>query len=259
MRSAVAFLTVLGGSARPGRRTLAWFPLVGALLGLLLGGVWWGAGEIWPLLVAAAVVVAADLALTGLLHVDGLADSADGLLPPLASPERRLEVMADPTTGAFGVAVVGIALILRTVALASVAPHALVLAGLWAASRTLMAVAALALPYARPGGLAASFIGGESAVGGGPADPTDVPRSPAGGRPRPPALVLGAGGLVLSLLLAGLGAGVPAIAAVAALSVGGCAVLALARQRLGGFTGDVLGAAAVVGETAGLLALAARW
>ncbi len=258
MRSAVAFLTVLGGSARPDRRTLAWFPLVGALLGLLLGGIWWGAGEIWPPLVAAAVVVAADLALTGLLHIDGLADSADGLLPPLASTERRLEVMADPTTGAFGVAVVGMALVLRTAALASVVPHALVLAGLWAASRALMAVAALALPYARPGGLASSFIGEETAVSDR-AGPMNVSEPPARGWPRPPVLALGAGGLALALLLAGSGTGGPGIAAMVALVAGGAAVLVLARRRLGGFTGDVLGAAAVVGETAGLLALAARW
>lgn len=238
MRAAVAFLTVVGGSVRPDRRTLAWFPLVGALLGLILGAVWWGAGEVWPPLVAAAVVVAADLALTGLLHVDGLADSADGLLPPLASTERRLAVMADPTTGAFGVAVLGVALVLRTVALAAVVPHALALAGLWAGSRTLMAAAALALPYARPGGLAADFLG------------------PGSSRWAPP---VAAGGAVLAVALAGLATGWSGVVAVAVLVAGGGAVLALARRRLGGFTGDVLGAAAVVGETAGLLALAARW
>jgi len=62
----------------------------------------------WPL--AAALVLVADLALTGMLHVDGLADAADGLLPHHRDTARRLEVMAAPNVGAFGVAVVVFAL-----------------------------------------------------------------------------------------------------------------------------------------------------
>ena len=81
MRRAVAFLTCLGGPAVPDARTLSWFPVVGAALGLVVGGAWWGAEQLWPPAVAAALVVALDLALTGLLHLDGLVDSADGLLP----------------------------------------------------------------------------------------------------------------------------------------------------------------------------------
>jgi cobalamin synthase len=65
MRRALAFLTPLLGAAEPRPETLGWFPFVGAALGLALGGVWWGAARLWPTAVAAAVVVAADLALTG--------------------------------------------------------------------------------------------------------------------------------------------------------------------------------------------------
>ena len=133
------------------------------MLGAALGLVWWGAGEVWSPLVAAAVVVTVDLIATGLLHVDGLADSADGLLPPLSSAERRLEVMADPHTGAFGVTVVAMMLVLRVAALSgivlpiddsridsSLVSAVLMLAGIWCASRTAMAAVAGTVPYRAP-------------------------------------------------------------------------------------------------------------
>ena len=226
MRRALAFLTPLFGASEPRPRTLAWFPFAGAALGLVLGAVWWGAERVWPAAVAAAIVVAADLALTGLLHVDGLADSADGLLPHL-DRARRLEVMAAPDVGAFGVAAVVAVLLLRWAALATTAPSPLLLGGLWCASRTAMAVAARKVPYARPGGLASAFLGG---------------------RTLSTALI----GAVLATGLAFAGPGVTGIAAVAG-------VVVLARRRLGGFTGDVLGASGMVGETTGLLVAAARW
>ncbi|TML38677.1 MAG: adenosylcobinamide-GDP ribazoletransferase, partial [Actinobacteria bacterium] len=99
MRSAISFLTPLGGARAPTPEALAWFPVVGLVLGLALGGLWWGGAQVWSTGLAAAVVVAADLGLTGLLHVDGLADAADGLLAPM-SRRRRLEVMAEPGVGA---------------------------------------------------------------------------------------------------------------------------------------------------------------
>ena len=87
MRRALAFLTPLpvGTTEPPDRRTLAWFPVVGALIGTVLGGVWWGAERRVAPPVAAGLVVAADLALTGMLHLDGLMDTADGLLPHLTA------------------------------------------------------------------------------------------------------------------------------------------------------------------------------
>jgi adenosylcobinamide-GDP ribazoletransferase len=233
MRRALAFLTPLFGASEPRPETLTWFPFAGAALGLVLGAVWWGAERIWPAAVAAAIVVAADLALTGLLHVDGLADSADGLLPHL-DRARRLEVMAAPDVGAFGVAAVVAVLLLRWAALATTAPSPLLLGGLWCASRTAMAVAARTVPYARPGGLASAFLGG---------------------RTLSTALI----GAVLATGLAFAGPGVPGIAAVAGVVAGAAGVVALARRRIGGFTGDVLGASGMVGETTGLLVAAARW
>ena len=95
MRAALGFLTVVGGATPRDDRAPAWFGVVGALVGLAVGGAWWVAGELWPALLAAVIAVAVDAALTGFLHLDGLADSADGLLPPVdrairtAAPSRR--------------------------------------------------------------------------------------------------------------------------------------------------------------------------
>jgi adenosylcobinamide-GDP ribazoletransferase len=234
VRRALGFLTPFGGASVPDGRTLSWFPVVGALLGAALGGVWWGAQELWNPLVAAALVVAADLALTGLLHIDGLIDSADGLLPQLPRA-RRLEIMAEPTVGAYGAAVAVVALLLRFAALASLDANVLLLAGVWCGSRTVMAAGARALPYARAeGGLASVFVGGDW---------------------RP----VGLYGLIAAVSLGALSGGRQSELAVAIGMAAGVGVLAVARRGLGGFTGDVLGAAGVVGETVALLVAAASW
>jgi len=246
MRRAVSFLTPFGGPADPAPSALAWFPAVGALIGLAVGGIWWAARRGWAPPAAAAIAVIADAALTGMLHLDGLADAADGLLPPL-SRSRRLEVMADPRLGAFGVAGLAIVLLARFGAFASMLPSPLAVAGLWSGSRTAMAVTARVVPYARPAGLASAFL---------PA-PADGSRPSAAERLAGPA-VLGLAGGLLALALAFAGRGALGVAAVGAEAVAAAAVVLLARRRLGGFTGDVLGAAAVAGETVGLLTLALR-
>lgn len=245
LRQAVGFLTPVGGASAPSSAALPWFPLVGMALGLALGGVWWSGDRIWTAALAAAVVVAADLAATGLLHLDGLVDSADGLLPHL-SPERRLEVMRQPDAGAFGVGVAASVLLLRWAALAAVAPSPLLLGALWCLSRTVMAATALRLRYARSGGgLVTAFR------------PSGNGRGSGSGRTA----------LALTLTAGAVLAGAAAIAwdavrgpaSLVAAAVGAGAVLLLAYRRVGGFTGDVVGAAGIVGETCGLLTAAATW
>ncbi|MGH9231405.1 MAG: adenosylcobinamide-GDP ribazoletransferase [Acidimicrobiales bacterium] len=236
MRSALGFLTVVGGAAPPDSRAPAWFGPVGAALGLAVGGAWWVAGELWPPLVAALLAVAVDAALTGMLHFDGLADSADGLLPPL-DRQRRLEVMATPAVGAFGVMVVTLVVLARVAALAALQPDPLLVVGLWTASRAAMALALAWLPYARPAG------GAASGFRGGPTTPGLV------------ALAVGCA-LVAWAFAGGWGPGV--LVAAGGLAGFG-AVVTLAWRRLGGYTGDVLGAAGLVAETVGLLVAAARW
>lgn len=230
----MAFLTPFGGAAPPDARTLSWFPVVGALLGTAVGALWWGAQALWPPLLAAVVVVAVDLAVTGMLHLDGLVDAADGLLPH-ADRERRLAIMEEPTVGAFGVGVAAVVLLLRVACFASLDADPLLVAGIWSGSRTVMAVAARAVPYARPGGgLASAFLGGDW-------------RS------------VGLGGLILAVSLGALTGGRQPELAVAVGMAAGAGVVLLARRRLGGFTGDVLGAAGLVAETVALLVAAARW
>jgi adenosylcobinamide-GDP ribazoletransferase len=240
VRRAVAFLTPLPvGSAEPTAATFDWFPLVGALIGLAVGGTWWAADHAFPPAVAAAVAVAADLALTGMLHVDGLADTADGVLPHFTSRGRRLAVMAAPDVGAFGIAVVGSVLLLRYAAFASQPVSVLLVAGLWCGSRTVMAVAARAVPYARDeaglgGGLASAFAGGDW---------------------RP----VGLYGLIAAVSLGAFADGRRTEVAVAAGIAAGALVVVFCRRRLGGYTGDVLGAAGVIAETVGLVVATAKW
>ena len=157
-----------------------------------------------------------------MLHLDGLADTADGLLPHLER-DRRLAVMRAPDVGAFAIAVVPTILLLRWASLATDRIEPLALVGVWAASRTIMATVPALVPYAREGGLATSFLAGASPG-------TSIWLIPAG-----------------ALLVA-----------VAAALVASALVVVLARRRLGGYTGDVLGAAGVVSETAALLVLSAR-
>ncbi len=249
MRAALAFLTAFGRAATPTPRTLDWFPFVGAAIGLAVGGVWWAASRIWPPTVAAGIAVTADLAITGCLHFDGLADAADGLLAPM-SRTRRLAAMQDPAIGAFGAITVGIVLVLRFGAFAATTAAPLVIAALWCASRTAMCVIVATLAYARAdeGGLATAFVG-----------PTRGSGRPAGGRrARARWLTKVVVGVSLAAALAIVGRGLHGLIAMAAGAVAAAAVALLARARIGGFTGDVLGAAGVVSETVGLLALAAR-
>lgn len=232
MRAALAFLTPLGGARPPDAGTLAWFPLAGALIGGVLGGLWWGAERLWPPAVAAALFVAADLAVTGMLHLDGLVDSADGLFAHVPR-ERRLLIMAEPTVGAFGTAAAAIVVVLRFAALSSRHADIPLVAALWCTSRTTMAVAGRAVPYARSSGLLSAFTGGDW---------------------RPIAVYGCAGAIALAAVSGGVAVTAVAVAVAAA---GG--TVALGRARLGGITGDVLGAAGIVAETAGLLVAAARW
>lgn len=216
------------------RRAGVWFPAIGLLIGAILAAAAWMLAFVLPPMVVAVLVVALWAALTGALHLDGLADCGDGLLPPV-SRERRLEIMRDPRVGAFGVTVLVLVLLLKAAALASLAVTwpALLLAPLWA--RWLLLVAAR-WPSARPGGMGASL---------GP--------------------VLDARRLALAALppivLTG-GVGVwhwPVIAAAGAALLAALGVLGLAQRRLGGVTGDVFGAVVEVSEAVFVCVACVRW
>jgi len=236
MLTALAFLTPLPfSSRRPNGRTFLWFPLVGVLLGAALGLAWRALDRLTrgQGFVVGALVVALDLAMTGALHFDGLVDAADGLFAPVERG-RRLAIMAGPEVGAFGMATGVMALLLRVACIAQLAPRPLLLMGLWCASRTVMACVAAALPYVRPEGLASAFL-------------EDMPE----------ALIIGIPGVLLAVFVAA-GAGIRGPLAVSAGLVAALGVALSARHRIGGFTGDVLGACGVVCETVGLLVAVIR-
>jgi adenosylcobinamide-GDP ribazoletransferase len=232
VRSALAFLTVLPVAARdgrPGERLgRALFPAVGSLLGLAAWGAFWlGSLLAGPLFGAVAALGALAL-LTGGLHLDGLADSADGLLAPHGR-ERRLEIMRDPRVGAFG-AVALVLVLLADAALLQrlgVRPALAALVAAGAFSRLAMLTVLVALPYVREQGL------GRSAVDRGPLD-------------LPLGAVLTAPAFLLDWRHAALG--------VAAAALGSAVVAALSYRRIGGATGDVYGAVSEIGQLAVLLA-----
>lgn len=232
---AVGFLTVLpapqvdyqpGALGRAGR----WFPAVGLVIGLLLIGAHELLSYRFPPFLVAGLTVTLWTALTGGLHLDGLADCCDGLLAA-TSRERRLEIMRDPRTGAFAVIGLVLVLLLKVSALAATptATPALLLAPTWA--RWLLLWVARQ-PLARPSGLGAEFAAGLSR------------RSQVWGGILP---------LVLLLIF-------PTVSTVAAmLAAGGITWLIIrsAHSRLGGVTGDVYGAVVELSELVVLLTFAA--
>ncbi len=155
--SALAFLTRFPAPAVDVRLDAAvpWFPLVGLLLGgvLALADLALRQLQVAPL-VTSALLVTLLLALTGALHADGLIDTCDAVFGH-AAPERRLEIMRDPRTGAFGVVGLVCVVLLKVAGIEALPPAtrfaSLLLAptlGRWA-----IVVLATVFPYGRASGL----------------------------------------------------------------------------------------------------------
>jgi adenosylcobinamide-GDP ribazoletransferase len=245
LRDAVAFLTPLrltrsGQPDPPSPGSMAFFPLVGAALGALVGLTWRQARCSFPALLAAALVVAADGVVTGALHLDGVADTADGLLAHVPV-KHRLDIMAEPAIGTFAVVAVGAALATRTAALAALEPSIPLLVALYCSSRSVMVIGSRTLPYARKKGLVSSFLPDP-----GPSQPTGNPRTD---RSLLAATIGAAGALGLAAAVAGRRGASAVVAGWVAAGV----TLECAHRRLGGYTGDVLGAAGVSSEICGLV------
>jgi adenosylcobinamide-GDP ribazoletransferase len=243
LRLATAFLTRLpvrlgAESAAPLASAIRAFPLVGLLIGLIAASVLLAAGTLGlPGTPAVLLALAAGTLLTGALHEDGLADTADAL-GARGDRERRLAVMRDSRIGAFGALALILVVALKAAALAQLPPLAaacaLIAAG--STSRAAMAGAMYAVPPARRTGLGA-----------------------ASGRPTRARLIQT---LLIALgLIGALASAAPGWQAALAASAG--CVLALVimirvmARAFGGQTGDTLGATQQVCETATLLAIAA--
>jgi adenosylcobinamide-GDP ribazoletransferase len=226
---ALRYLTVLpapgGGHDAPDRlgRAAGWFPVVGLLLGVLLVVVDRVVSGVFPSLAAAVLTVAAWKVLTGGLHLDGLADTVDGLAGH--DPEHRLAIMRDSRIGTFGTVSLVLLLLLEVVAVAALPPPVRwrVLLAAPVIARATPPVLARCFRPARADGHGAAFASGVRALGVVLALGVALPVA---------FLTLGAAGVAATLL---------------ALLVTGAAV-AFVSRRLGGVTGDVLGAAVELAE-----------
>lgn len=243
-----AVLTVLpvpAQAAASTRGVLPWAPLVGVLLGGAAAGVA-VAGTRWISPLAGAVLaVAVPALLTRGLHLDGLADTADGL-GPLRDRGRALEVMRSGDVGPFGVATLVLTLLLQVASAAALLAADDGWLALWAA----VVVARLAMSRT---GLPGVAVAAGSSLG----------RAVAGTVPRPwlagAVLLCAAITGVAGWLVAGPGGAARLLAAAAVALLGGEVLHRRARARFGGITGDVIGATGEVTTTTYLVAAAVLW
>jgi adenosylcobinamide-GDP ribazoletransferase len=214
--------------------TARYFPLVGILVGAIGAAVLVAATRLWTPPIAVALSLIAAILVTGAFHEDGLADLADGLG---GSRDRSgaLAIMKDSRIGVFGACALILSLLLKYVTLGSLPTRtaALALIAAHAVSRMGTVLIMVTLPYVR--------------------EVTDSRSAPFIGRVSTLSLVIGSGTVVLTLVplrLAGLVGGTAV----------GLVILVWRRylaRRLGGYTGDCLGAAQQIGECTFYLACAA--
>jgi adenosylcobinamide-GDP ribazoletransferase len=225
---AVQFLTRLPVPASagftPARLTAAtrYHPLVGAFIGALVALVYALALLAWPPLVAVVISIAASLLLTGAFHEDGLADMFDGIGGGMTR-ERALEIMKDSRIGTYGAAALILALALKAATLAAMPPLAVILALLagHGLSRFSAVLVIATSAYVRDHGTAKPVADGVS---------------------RESLIIATATALPLLLVLAwGLGI-TPALLGLAGLTLGHWAMRRVFERKLGGYTGDCLGA-----------------
>jgi adenosylcobinamide-GDP ribazoletransferase len=235
--AAIRFLTILpvpngwSGDEKTLARSIFFFPLVGLAIGLIAAAFDYAAGQALPLLPASVLTILVLIGLSGGLHMDGLADTADGFFS--ARPRAKMmEIMRDSRIGVMGVLAV-IFVVLLKVTLLSV----ILTSSRWVlvllmplAGRAAVVLLMTALPYARPeGGLATLFAGSRSWLHG-----------------------LWAWGLMF-VLSGWLAQGLGLAAAILALVLTALFIL-YNRSKIGGFTGDTLGAVCELAEMAPLLA-----
>ncbi|MDF2924254.1 MAG: cobalamin 5-phosphate synthase [Paenibacillaceae bacterium] len=226
------------------RRSVVFYPVVGLFIGLVLAIAGWGTVLVLPAGTAAAFLTGLWVALTGGLHLDGLMDTADGVLSH-RSRERMLEIMKDSRVGAMGVIVCVLQLLMKYALLSALLANdgklqwsLLLLVPVW--SRWYMTAAIAIWPYARKGeGMGALFreVGTRELALSSLAAAVISLAVLAG--------ALGGTGWSTAALLSACGAAIS----------GGAGTLAAARlaRKLGGLTGDTYGAVNELAETALLL------
>ena len=212
----------------------AWaFPLVGLITGAIAAAFGWMALSLGlPANLTAGLALVVMISITGAMHEDGLADTIDGLWGGW-DKIRRLEIMKDSHIGAYGVIGLVLSLILRWAALTALAEAGMLATALMAVailSRIPMVVMMALMPNARAGGLSASVgrVGRNSAL-----------------------MAVAIGAIIPFAML-----GWAAIVALIAVALAGLLVALIALRKIGGQTGDILGASQQVAEIVALIALA---
>ncbi|WP_425060753.1 Adenosylcobinamide-GDP ribazoletransferase [Sporomusa carbonis] len=209
-------------------RSVKYFTLIGTVIGLILAGLNYVLSQFFPQHVLAAIIVVAEIVLTGGLHCDGLMDTADGVFSG-RSRERMLEIMKDSRVGANGVVAFGILLLLKYSLIVDMTPTMLpaALVVMPVAGRMAMVISITSFPYARPDGMGKAF-------------------AQYAGRTT---LVIAA---VIALLI------VASLGIQASVSAGAAVLMGVLAARyltnvLGGLTGDTYGAVTELTELAALL------
>lgn len=236
--AAIRFLTILplpgtwGTAEADLARSAPFFPVVGILLGALAALLAWAASPVAPPMVASAGIVVLLLGFSGGFHLDGLADTADGLLSSKPR-DRVLEIMKDSRVGAMGVMAIVCVLLLKFASLASLRQEYLWRAALLMplAGRCAIVVQMALLSYVRPGGLGAVFYASRPYLAAMEAVVVLLVAC---------WIVLGTGGLVVA-----------GLSIVVALGLA-----AYYRHKIGGATGDTFGAACEIVEIVPALTLA---
>jgi adenosylcobinamide-GDP ribazoletransferase len=245
--AAIAFLTRLpvghGRSfgAEEVARSERWFPLVGCLLGGIYCAALWLSAHVFPPTICAILVVGLDAWLTGAMHFDAIADSADGLGGG-RTREAVLRIMRDHAIGSYGAVTLVLVIALKVAAIASLVGHpaawsAILFApvfGRWAA-----VLLSAARPYARP-----PEHDGPQSVG-----------SPTRFVGRTEVVIATVTALAIAAALGVRLGGAACVSVVALVVIWG----AYCQKRIGGITGDTVGAAIEISECAVLLIYAAQW
>lgn len=211
---------------------VVWFPLAGAVIGALAGAVGAVAYTWGSPFVAGAIAVATALLITGAFHEDGLGDIADAFGGG-TTVERRLEIMKDSRHGTYGVAAICTSIATRILAVASFPSATTLFVGLVAAHTMARgaAVASMAIfPPVGRAGLGASYSRSTTTRRG---------------------LVAAA----LAIIIATAATGWWVLPVLAAVAMAAAAVAWLALRKIGGVSGDVLGAIEQVAECAALVVL----
>ncbi len=224
--SAIRFLTIIPvplswcGDEQSFNRSPDWYPLTGLAIGLIMAACDLLFRWLLPLPVAGVLVVVGLIAISGALHMDGLADTADAFFSSRGR-ERMLEIMKDSSAGPMGVTAIVVVLLLKTALILSLPPawrtETIILMPL--AGRCVMPMISSWIPYARSTEGTGAFI-----------------QYGSGGR----RFALNLGGMALfSIALLGWGSGLLVVAVFSLLS---WLMGRYSRRKIGGFTGDTLGA-----------------